>query len=75
MPVRQEDGMTGSIYTADRITHIKIVVLGLLAATFIAALGIGIRVANPGDAIFTARGLSVCVPPAAVTAGTLPIIR
>ena len=40
--------MNHSFYSADRTTHLKIVVLALLAATTVAGIGITARV-NSGD--------------------------
>jgi hypothetical protein len=36
--------MNSSLYTADRTTHLKIVVVALIAATLVAGLGIAARV-------------------------------
>jgi len=40
--------MNWSIYTADRTTHLKIVVVGLAAALLIAVIGISARELNLG---------------------------
>lgn len=52
LPVTQrqaaEAQMNHSFYSADRTTHLKIVVVALVAATMIAGLGITARV-NGGD--------------------------
>jgi hypothetical protein len=41
--------MNSSLYSADRKTHLKIVVVGLVAATLVAGVGIAARVADdPG---------------------------
>lgn len=41
--------MNHSIYSADRATHLKIVVVALIAATVVAGIGIAARVsAQPG---------------------------
>ncbi len=47
--------MNWSIYTADRTTHLKIVVVGLAAALLIAVIGISAREFNLGTDIMTAR--------------------
>jgi hypothetical protein len=47
--------MNWSIYTADRTTHLKIVVVGLTAALLIAVIGISAREFNLGTDIMTAR--------------------
>jgi hypothetical protein len=51
--------MNWSIYTADRSTHLKIVVVGLVAATLISTIGIAAREFNLGTDIMTAQGLTV----------------
>src|SRR5262249_27166575 len=49
-PGRREDVMNNSsMLTADRLTHLKIVVLALVAATMVAVIGIAPRL-NDGDA-------------------------
>ncbi|MDH6256476.1 hypothetical protein [Bradyrhizobium sp. BR13661] len=40
--------MNHSIYTADKATHLKVVVVALLAGTAIMAATLGNRVARPG---------------------------
>ena len=47
--------MNWSIYTADRATHLKIVVVGLAAALLIAVIGISARELNLGTDILTAQ--------------------
>jgi len=39
--------MNHSLFTADRLTHLKIVVVALFAATAIAAFSVSARLANP----------------------------
>ena len=51
--------MNWSMYTADRGTHLKIVVVGLAAALLIAVLGISARELNLGVDIMTAQNPSV----------------
>ena len=48
--------MNWSMYTADRTTHLKIVVVGLAAALLIAVIGISARELNLGVDIMTAQG-------------------
>jgi hypothetical protein len=50
-----EDVMNWSLYTADRTTHLKIVVVGLTAALLIAIIGISARELNLGTDIMTAQ--------------------
>jgi len=54
-----EDTMNWSLYTADRTTHLKIVVVGLTAALLIAIIGISAREFNLGTDIMTAHTPSV----------------
>ena len=51
--------MNWSMYTADRTTHLKIVVVGLAAAIMIAVVGISARDLNMGTDIMTAQGPTV----------------
>lgn len=51
--------MNWSMYTADRTTHLKIVVVGLVAALLIAVIGISARDYNLGTDIMTAQSPSV----------------
>lgn len=51
--------MNWSIYTADRTTHLKIVVVGLAAALLIAVIGISARELNLGTDIMTAQNPNV----------------
>ena len=47
--------MNHSFYSADRMTHLKIVVVALVAAIGIAAFGISARLGSDGDLTQTAR--------------------
>lgn len=51
--------MNWSMYTADRTTHLKIVVVGLSAALLIAVIGISAHKLNLGTDILTAQAPSV----------------
>ena len=51
--------MNWSIYTADRTTHLKIVVVGLCAALLIAVIGIAAHNLNLGTDILTAQAPTV----------------
>ena len=51
--------MNWSMYTADRTTHLKIVVVGLCAALLIAVIGISARELNLGTDIMTVQGPTV----------------
>ena len=48
--------MNWSMYTVDRITHLKIVVVGLSAALLISVIGIAVQQLNLGTDIMTAQG-------------------
>ena len=54
-----EGTMNWSMYTADRSTHLKIVVVGLAAAVLIAVIGIAARDLNPGTDVLTAQNPTV----------------
>jgi hypothetical protein len=51
--------MNWSMYTADRTTHLKIVVVGLIAAILVSVIGISARELNLGTDIMTAQGPTV----------------
>jgi hypothetical protein len=51
--------MNWSMYTADRTTHLKIVVVGLSAALLIAVIGISAHKLNLGTDILTAQAPTV----------------
>ncbi len=56
--------MNWSLYTADRMTHLKIVVVGLTAALLIAVIGISAHELNLGTDIMTAQAPTVLKAPA-----------
>ena len=51
--------MNWSMYSADRGTHLKIVVVGLSAALLIAVIGISAREFNLGTDVLTAQAPTV----------------
>jgi hypothetical protein len=51
--------MNWSIHTADRATHLKVVVVGLVAAILISVIGISATQLNLGIDILTAQGPTV----------------
>jgi hypothetical protein len=51
--------MNWSLYTADRATHLKVVVVGLAAAILISVIGISATHLNLGTDILTAQGPTV----------------
>jgi hypothetical protein len=54
-----EAAMNWSMYSADRGTHLKIVVVGLSAALLIAVIGISAREFNLGTDVLTAQAPTV----------------
>jgi hypothetical protein len=69
--------MNWSMYTADRTTHLKIVVVGLAAALLISVISIAAQQFNLGTDILTAQGPSVIKAggPVAMTDRNAPVIR
>ena len=70
--------MNWSIYTADRTTHLKIVVVGLfLAALLISFIGIAASVLNRGTDIMTAQAPTVinAGAPVIFTVRSGPVVR
>jgi hypothetical protein len=55
--------MNWSIYTADRATHLRIVVVGLTAALLISVIGISAHELNLGTDVMTAQTPSVIKAP------------
>ncbi len=51
--------MNWSLYTADRTTHLKIVVVGLAAALLISVIGIAATQFNLGTDVLTAQAPSL----------------
>jgi hypothetical protein len=77
MVVTREVVMNWSIYTADRTTHLKIVVVGLTAALLISVIGIAAEQLNLGTDILTAQGPTVVKAggPVVFTDGSAATIR
>jgi hypothetical protein len=69
--------MNWSLYTADRTTHLKIVVVGLAAALLIAVIGISARELNLGTDIMAAQNPAVIKAggPVVITDGGATTIR
>ena len=61
--------MNHSIYSADRTTHLKIVVVALVAGILVAGFGISTRVATNDD-VQTARVMKAGKPVAITSAGS-----
>ena len=69
--------MNWSMYTADRTTHLKIMLVGLAAALLIAIIGISGREFNLGTDIMTARAPTVIKAggPVIFTDRSGPVVR
>jgi|RhiMetdeSRZDD1v2_1073273.scaffolds.fasta_scaffold1447616_2 hypothetical protein len=65
--------MNSSIYNADRMTHLKIVVVGLLAATLVAGVGITAHLAD--DSGTTAARMQAGGPALKATRNSIVTIR
>jgi hypothetical protein len=55
--------MNWSIYTADRATHLRIVVVGLTAALLVSVIGISAHEFNLGTDVMTAQAPTVIKVP------------
>jgi hypothetical protein len=60
--------MNHSIYSADRMTHLKIVVVALVAGIAVAGLGISVR-SNSGDYTQTAHVIKAGKPVVVTSSG------
>jgi hypothetical protein len=69
--------MNWSLYTADRATHVKVVVVGLVAAILISLIGISAAQLNLGTDILTAQGPTVIKAggPVVITEQSRSVIR
>jgi hypothetical protein len=72
-----EDAMNWSLETADRATHLKIVVVGLCAALLISLIVISATEINLGTDIMTAKDLIVIKggSPVVLSEGAGPVVR
>ena len=66
--------MNHSIYSADRTTHLKIVVVALVAGILVAGFGISTRATNSDDGVQTARVMKAGKP-VAVTSSGASVVR
>jgi len=69
--------MNWSLYTADRATHLKVVVVGLVAAILVSVIGISATHLNLGTDILAAQGPTVIKAggPVVITEQARSIIR
>ncbi|MGC1821329.1 MAG: hypothetical protein WA729_10030 [Pseudolabrys sp.] len=69
--------MNSSLYTADRTTHLKIVLVGLAAAVLIAVIGMSARELNLGTDIVAAQTPTVIKAggPVVFTDKAGPVVR
>jgi hypothetical protein len=69
--------MNWSLYTADRTTHLKIVMVGLAAAFMVAVIGISVRDLNLGTDIMTVQTPTVIKAggPVLFTDRSGPVVR
>ena len=72
MVVARKGGMNHSMYGADRTTHLKIVVIGLICALLVAAIGIFAHVSSTVD-LGTAALVKAGRPTS--LSGNIPAIR
>ena len=66
--------MNHSIYSADRATHLKIVVVALVAGIVVAGLGITARVSS-GDSYTQTAGVIKAGKPVTVTSANTATVR
>ena len=71
---RQEASMNHSIYSADRSTHLKIVVVALVAGVVVAGLGITARSGSDDGMTQTARVIKAGKP-VVVTSSNASLVR
>ncbi|RTE90208.1 MULTISPECIES: hypothetical protein [Bradyrhizobium] len=66
--------MNHSIYSADRATHLKVVVVALVAGIVVAGLGITARTGSDEGLTQTARVIKAGKP-VAITSSNVPLVR
>jgi hypothetical protein len=66
--------MNHSIYSADRMTHLKVVVVALVAGILVAGVGISTRATSSDDGVQTARVMKAGKP-VVVTSSGASVVR
>jgi hypothetical protein len=66
--------MNHSIYSADRMTHLKVVIVALVAGIFVAGFGISARLNTDTNYTQTARVIKAGAP-VAVSSSTVGVVR
>ena len=66
--------MNHSIYSADRMTHLKVVVVALVAGIVVAGFGISARV-NPDDGYMQTARVLKAGKPVAITSTNVSLVR
>ena len=67
--------MNHSIYSADRMTHLKIVVVALVAGTLVAGFGISARNVSSDEGLTQTARVMKAGKPVAVTSSANSIVR
>ena len=67
--------MNHSIYSADRTTHLKIVVVALVAGILVAGFGISMRYSAPDDGMTQTARVMKAGKPVAVTSSQSSVVR
>jgi hypothetical protein len=71
---RQEASMNHSIYSADRMTHLKVVVVALVAGIIVAGFGISARLNSDDGYTQTARVMKAGKP-VTITSSNMSVVR
>jgi len=72
---RQETSMNHSIYSADRMTHLKIVVVALVAGILVAGFSISARNSSTDEGFTQTARVMKAGTPVAITSSTTTMVR
>jgi hypothetical protein len=72
---RQETSMNHSIYSADRMTHLKIVVVALVAGILVAGLSISARNSSSDEGFTQTAKVMKAGKPVAITSSGNSLVR